>query len=815
MEASGLGGPVLGLVLVPGLLAAGVGTLIFVGLDSLTGFGTFSLSIPGLPPFAHPTGPCSGGPSCSAWSPPSWAPASACWALAFSPHVTKHRMVLTPVFGLAVAGLAIAFAEGTGRSSNVVLFSGQSALPDLVLHAAGWTVGALVLLVVCKGVAYGISLSGFRGGPVFPAMFIGAAAGVAASHLPGMSLVPGVAMGIGAMTTVMLKLPLTSTLLATLLLASDGINVVPLVIVAVVVAYVATAWLPQTPAELKAIWTKRSGQGTAAANETVAAPAAARAVSRGLPHRPMTTGTSSTGWRPSDDRPPDRLGRLRHGCGHGRADLRPGDGGPAPQRVHPDRPGGVRGGRPAAGPPVAEPGSGRDNLRALYAPIALVSLPLVWMLAVTFGFSFIFWGIDTGIRPAVLRNQRIIPVHAGLRRARGCRRIWLTFVEATIGLGLVALLISYLPTIYAAHHEREKGISVLRPFAGTPPSPVEHLASLHRLGALDNPDMWRTATNWMLDLDQTHCAFPALCYFPESRPEQSWVASIGSVLDGAALLLSASDFSHRRRDPAEEIKGPMMALAYGMPTVVRIGHRRRLAHRPAGQTARSDGIGHRSAPPVDLHPARAEYIDGPRSAAPPARRSRRPAGSHAGGGSPGSAPATTRPLRGLAGLTLAMPAPWTTDRPAPRRPAAALLLAPSDRGRTGQCPDRRPTDEAGDAADPAGRTYRWLNPPDSSLVIATVTGCLAKWSMAALMSSRSSEGEIAADPLAHQDPLHGDVGHRAGQGIGRYLPTPAPAAGRRCRRGCTRGPRPPGSARPPRGSRSGDRRRTAARRGRA
>jgi hypothetical protein len=82
-------------------------------------------------------------------------------------------------------------------------------------------------------------------------MFIGAAVGVAASHLPGMSLVPGVAMGIGAMATVMLRLPLTGTLLATLLLSSDGINVVPLVIVAVVVAYVTTAWLPQTPAELR------------------------------------------------------------------------------------------------------------------------------------------------------------------------------------------------------------------------------------------------------------------------------------------------------------------------------------------------------------------------------------------------------------------------------------------------------------------------------------------------------------------------------------------------------------------------------------
>jgi H+/Cl- antiporter ClcA len=263
MEASGLGGPLMGLVLVPGLLAAGVGTLIFVGLDSLTGFGTFSLSIPGLPPFSHPTGAMFG------WAIVFGLVASLLGtgirlsSLALLPHVARFRMVLTPVLGLGVAALAIAFAEGSGRSYTEVLFSGQSALPTLVLHAAGWTVGALVLLVMCKSAAYALSLSAFRGGPVFPSMFIGAAAGVAASHLPGMSLVPGVAMGIGAMTTVMLKLPLTATLLATLLLASDGINVIPVVIVAVVVAYVATAWLPQTPEEIS--WFGSGQPGVAAA----------------------------------------------------------------------------------------------------------------------------------------------------------------------------------------------------------------------------------------------------------------------------------------------------------------------------------------------------------------------------------------------------------------------------------------------------------------------------------------------------------------------------------------------------------------------
>jgi len=124
-----------------------------------------------------------------------------------------------------------------------VLFSGQAALPPLVQHAATYTLGALLLLVVCKGLAYAISLGSFRGGPTFPALFLGAAGGIAMSHLPGLPMVAGVAMGIGAMSAVMLSLPLTSVLLPAVLLPSDGLALTPLVIVAVVVAYVTAARL--------------------------------------------------------------------------------------------------------------------------------------------------------------------------------------------------------------------------------------------------------------------------------------------------------------------------------------------------------------------------------------------------------------------------------------------------------------------------------------------------------------------------------------------------------------------------------------------
>ncbi len=159
----------------------------------------------------------------------------------------EYRVLATVVAGLAVAGLAIGYAAATGKQATDVLFSGQDALGPLIVHSAGYTVGAVVLLVVCKGVAYAVSMSGFRGGPVFPAMFVGAAGGLALSHLPGLEPIPAAAMGIGAMCAVMLRLPMTSVLLATVLLTSDGLAVMPVVIVAVVVAYVTSAWLIPAP----------------------------------------------------------------------------------------------------------------------------------------------------------------------------------------------------------------------------------------------------------------------------------------------------------------------------------------------------------------------------------------------------------------------------------------------------------------------------------------------------------------------------------------------------------------------------------------
>jgi H+/Cl- antiporter ClcA len=249
LEASAVGGALATAVLLPGLLSAGIGALVFTGLDSLTGFGTFSLAVPDLPPVGTPTVAEFG------WAIlVGLAAGPVCAGLRRLAVTVRDRAMIRPVpatllLGLVMAGLAIGYAAATGHAASDVLFSGQSALPGLLGNSGAYSVGALVLLLLCKGLAYSAALAGFRGGPTFPAMFLGAAGGIALSHLPGLSVVPAAAMGIGAMTAAMLRLPLTAVLLTTLFLGSDGFPVMPLTIVAVVVAYLTANWLTPPPAD--------------------------------------------------------------------------------------------------------------------------------------------------------------------------------------------------------------------------------------------------------------------------------------------------------------------------------------------------------------------------------------------------------------------------------------------------------------------------------------------------------------------------------------------------------------------------------------
>jgi H+/Cl- antiporter ClcA len=242
IEATGLGGAMLPLVLLPGLMAAGIGSLVFIGLGAWSGFSTEAWS---LEPF--PLAPF-GGPS---WGDFGWTIllALAVALVAFgvlelarwAKRVVDTRIFLfTIAAGLAVGGLAIAFAQATDTSPDAVLFSGEPAFAALFDSASTVALSTLALLIVFKGLAWSISLGSFRGGPTFPAIFLGVVAGLMAAHLPGYDQTQAVAALVGASCVSVLRLPLSSAMIALLLSIKAGLAVAPLVIVAVVVAYLAS-----------------------------------------------------------------------------------------------------------------------------------------------------------------------------------------------------------------------------------------------------------------------------------------------------------------------------------------------------------------------------------------------------------------------------------------------------------------------------------------------------------------------------------------------------------------------------------------------
>ncbi len=300
-------------------------------------------------------------------------------------------------------------------------------------------------------------------------------------------------------------------------------------------------------------------------------------------------------------------------------------------------------------------------LRGLYAPVSLVSLPLVWMLLMVVAFTFVFWGTGSLTVDKAFEISGSSLTTLGFSKPDGTSRIWIAFIEAVIGLGLVALLISYLPTIFSAYNGREKGIIRLRPVAGAPPRATELLLQLHRLGELDSADFWKNQADWMLDLEQTHTAFPILTYFPETHTDHSWVATVGTLLDAAALVVSASETQDG--EVFEEVeKGPLMVLVYGMPLIARIA---RAANIPLPEPPQRlpELTAHfgEPAPPISI--GREEYLAAMGALAPilvvdPGREEggwRRFAWIRS---------AYDPSLRALAGLTTAYPSPWTTDRPA-------------------------------------------------------------------------------------------------------------------------------------------------------
>jgi hypothetical protein len=205
----------------------------------------------------------------------------------------------------------------------------------------------------------------------------------------------------------------------------------------------------------------------------------------------------------------------------------------------------------------------RDRVMALYAPVTLVSTPIIWLILVWLGYTlmFIAIGIDDLRRALTLSGSSLLTL-GFVNEQENYLLMMLEFSEATIGLILIAILISYLPTMYAAFSKRETLVTLLETRASSPPSASELLIRAHGIRGLPVlTELWQSWEVWFAEVEETHTSLAPLVFFRSTKPERSWVTAAGAVLDAAAIYTSSLDVP---RDPSADlcIRAGYLSLRY-------------------------------------------------------------------------------------------------------------------------------------------------------------------------------------------------------------------------------------------------------------
>jgi hypothetical protein len=192
-----------------------------------------------------------------------------------------------------------------------------------------------------------------------------------------------------------------------------------------------------------------------------------------------------------------------------------------------------------------------DRVLAPFAPLSLITLVFVWLALVMVGFAAIYWGLGgrTFADALILSGSSLATL--GFVHPNRVGGVMLVLSEAAIGLVIIALLITYLPSIYGAFSRREQMVAYMETRAGSPPSAVEMIVRYWNIEWLDKiDDLWAPWEMWFIDLQETHSTFPSLAFFRSPEPDQSWITTAGVMLDTASLVVAVVD---RPRDPGAEL----------------------------------------------------------------------------------------------------------------------------------------------------------------------------------------------------------------------------------------------------------------------
>jgi hypothetical protein len=203
----------------------------------------------------------------------------------------------------------------------------------------------------------------------------------------------------------------------------------------------------------------------------------------------------------------------------------------------------------------------QDGILAVIAPVGLIAVPVSWLVLLLIGFGFMFWATDTGLGfDGAFNLAGSSMTTLGFAPASGVGQQALAFTAALLGLLVLTLFITYLPSIYTAFQHRENRVAMLEVRAGSPPSASEMLIRYHNIGwhselAAD----WTMWEAWFAELEETHTTHLVLPWFRSTDPHRSWVTGAGTILDTASMWLSSCS---GRSGPDRAAAGLMIRAGY-------------------------------------------------------------------------------------------------------------------------------------------------------------------------------------------------------------------------------------------------------------
>ncbi len=184
----------------------------------------------------------------------------------------------------------------------------------------------------------------------------------------------------------------------------------------------------------------------------------------------------------------------------------------------------------------------RDRILALYAPISVMLLPLTWVILLIIGVSAMFWAVGVASPERAMTLSGAALTTEGFFPPQGIAEIILYIISGIIGLGIVGLLITFLPTIYAVYSQREQEVTRVAIRFGAPPSGVKVLEQAYQSGlAQELNDLWHSWEEWFTAMYETHLSNIEVIFYRSAEPGTSWITTAGALLDACALFSSTVD----------------------------------------------------------------------------------------------------------------------------------------------------------------------------------------------------------------------------------------------------------------------------------